>query len=194
MSAILEFPKRPKPPSTTEALVDAIIAGCGGDGEKAVDLLKQLHAEKIAKRVATVVPITEHRSDRRVANARGECKERELRKEKWDEVNYRLEYLLALRRLGSAARYAYERANVKEAAAFASDTHEDYKVLDRIREAELQLLLTPAPTVGELNRKKALRRNVYAPVIAGREQRIDASIAQDEEWLKANAPVRPRSA
>ena len=76
--------------------------------------------------------------------------------------------------------------NVQETAQYVLDSHQDLALLDRLRAAALDLLLTPAPTVADLNRKKTMRRSRFYTADAN-EHRIDAAIAKDEEWLRENA-------
>jgi hypothetical protein len=129
----------------------------------------------------------------RVANARGECDERERRREVWREAESRMRFWYALRGLGHAASYALKSANLAAAKPYA-DLDKGFELLDRCRAAELELLLTPAPTVATLIEKKRMRAsNWHRSTANSHGQAIDAIIARDEAWLKANAPVRRKA-
>lgn len=133
-------------------------------------------------------------SDRqRVANARGECEERERRRAAWRSAESHRSFLRALRDLAQAASYALRCAKCADAKPYA-DLDKGNELLNRCREADLELLLTPAPTVSALNEKKRMRSSDWHEcIVNAHQQAIDATIDRDEAWLKANAPVRRKA-
>ncbi len=79
----------------------------------------------------------------------------------------------------------------REAEPFAYLSEIRRPLIDRARAAGNQLLLTPAPTVAALNRKKAMlasRRGV--PIDEMTRTEAQKLIAADEAWLKKAAPKR----
>jgi hypothetical protein len=128
-------------------------------------------------------------SSERVANARGECEERKRRRDVWRAADATREFYESVFRLAHAASCA-ARAGLSEAKLYA---HLDQDYNDKPRTAIAAQLLTPAPTAAALNWKKAARASDsfdYLPVSA---EAVDRSIASDEAWLKANAPVRRKA-
>jgi hypothetical protein len=117
-------------------------------------------------------------------------KERDRRYQVWQKAEHLLRFYEALADVAHPARFL---PGVRDAEPFVhlSDLEHWMPLADKRNAARDALLLTPAPRVADLNRKKAI-------LASPRQRLIDSSvraaaeklIAADAVWLASTAPVR----
>lgn len=121
---------------------------------------------------------------------------RDLRKEPWRRAEAKAKFLDALLDVHDAARYAHDLglACVSDISVQAED--ERWRLVQSCRQARIEQLLTPAPTVGDLTwkRRKAASLSPYDWVGATPEQ-VEKALAADETFLRSfparHSPNRP---
>jgi len=176
-------------------------------GRPAADRAPPLSFEKLGEQFASLSPehkqavLAEIASMRqakaaaaRVANSKGQCKQRDERFEAFRKARAKLGFLERLRELVMHASFAVDQEcdGIPEAKTCADiwQQDRDHRLLGRVREARAEWLLTPASTRVELKSKQHLRASGEFKMLDVDVAAVDRLLAADDAWLKANAPVR----
>jgi hypothetical protein len=113
----------------------------------------------------------------------------------WQKAEDLYEFYESLCDVAHPAQLAFREHGLRDAEPLAhlSDLENWLPLVDKRRAARDRLLLTPAPKVAALNRKKAMLAS-HRGVSIDEMTRAEAEkiIAADEAWLKAHAPKRAR--
>lgn len=121
---------------------------------------------------------------------------RDLRKEPWRRADAKVRFLNAMLEMYDAAGGAQRHGLALARDATVLDEVERFNLVENCRRAVLELLLTPAPTVGDLawKRRKATSLNPYDWVGATPKQ-VEKALAADETFLRSfparHSPNRP---
>jgi hypothetical protein len=117
--------------------------------------------------------------------------DREKRKELWRKAETVLQFYERFCDIAHPGYRAFEYG-VEDAAPFAQFENLDcwLDLCSKKQAAIGLLLLTPAPTVAALNRKKALRSSPRMYHVKVDLAAVDRLIGEDEAWLRANRPGR----
>jgi hypothetical protein len=111
----------------------------------------------------------------------------------WQKAETAYEFYDRLCDVAHPASFAFKKHGVRDAEPLAhlSEMENWLPLVDKRKAARDRLLLTPAPTVASLNRKKAILASRRQTTI-NQTTRVQAAklIAADEVWLKATAPQR----
>ncbi|MET4490677.1 hypothetical protein [Bradyrhizobium sp. LA7.1] len=123
---------------------------------------------------------------------------RELRKEAWRRAGAKVRFLRALLEMYEAASGAQQYGLSVARDAPVLDEVERFSLVENWRRAVLEQLLTPAPTVGDLDwkRRRAASLNPYDWVGATPKQ-VEKALAKDETFLRsfpARSPIRAKGA
>jgi hypothetical protein len=120
--------------------------------------------------------------------------ERERRKKLWRKAETLYRFYDGLCDLAGDAGRAFEDYGLHEAKPLAHYHDMDHwlPLTDRRRDAAQNLLLTPAPSMADLNVKRRMRSQSHHGVDHALAAKIDTLIAADDAWLLANAGHRSR--
>lgn len=120
--------------------------------------------------------------------------DREKRKEMWREAEMLHRFYSGLADLAFAAQHAFEDYQCRDARPLAhyGQMEHWHPLVDKRQEATQRLMLTPAPTMADLNVKRRLRSQHHHGVDKATGAKIDALIEADQVWLIANAGHRAR--
>jgi hypothetical protein len=118
--------------------------------------------------------------------------ERKRRKALWRKAEFLYRFYDGLTDIAFVAAHAYKDYGCQEAKPIShyEDMEHWHALVDKRRSAAKQLMLTPAPTMADLNLKRRMRSQAHHGIVEAACAEIDALIKADEAWLLANAGHR----